>query len=242
MPTRERAVDRGNLRGRQLTLGIGLEIRAARVDRGLPLRVVAQAAGMSPAKLSRLERGLIAKVSVVELARVCAVVGLELSMRAFPAGDAIRDVAQVPMVVAFQALLHPTLRWQVEVPMPGHQDLRAWDGLVSGRGWRYGVEFESGPRDAQALSRRLQAKSRDGDVDGVLLVLRDTLQSRRFLEAASTYLSSSFPVSGRVALEALAQGRDPGGSAVIVLRRAHRRTRPLPASQPSEPLGPRVAS
>jgi transcriptional regulator with XRE-family HTH domain len=236
--SRERAVDRGGLRGRDLTQRIGNEIRNARLDRGLSLRVVSRSAGVSEATLSRIERGLVLSVSVHQLARLCAIVGLELSVRAFPGGEPIRDAAQVSMARVFRPILHPSLRWQTEVPMPDHHDLRAWDGVVGGQRWRYGVEFESAPRDAQAVGRRLQLKARDSGVDGVLLVLGDTEQTRRFLAAASRYLVASFPIAADTALRALREGRDPGGSAIIVLRRAHRRTRGLPEVQESEPREP----
>ena len=229
MATRERAADRGTLRGRRLVTSMGDELRAARLDRGLSLRRVAGAAGFSEAKLSRIERGLALRASVIDLARLGAIVGLELSLRAYPSGEPIRDAAQVGMAEQFRTMMHLSLRWQAEAPMPGQADLRAWDGLVGGERWRYGVEFESAPRDAQAVNRRLQAKMRDSDVDGVLLVLKDTHQTRRFLDGAANYLASTFSVPGDRAIRALREGRDPGGSAIIVLRRAHRSRRDLAA-------------
>ncbi len=227
LANRERAADRGTLRGRRLVVSIGDELRAARRDRGLSLRRVAGAAGFSEAKLSRIERGLVLRVSLIDLARLCAIVGLELSVRAYPSGEPIRDAAQVGMARAFRKLIHPSVRWQSEAPMPGQGDLRAWDGLVGGLDWRYGVEFESAPRDAQAVNRRLQAKVRDSRVDGVLLVLKDTRQTRQFLAGAADYLDVTFPIPGDRAMRALRAGRDPGGSAIILLRRAHRARRDL---------------
>jgi len=98
--------------------------------------------------------------------------------------------------------------------MPG--DLRAWDAVVRGTGWRYGVEAETSPGDGQALSRRLALKARDGGVDGVLLVMPDRRRSREFLKAAES-LRPNFLVSGRRALELLSAGVDPGGSAIILV-------------------------
>lgn len=186
---------------------------------------MAEAAGLSVAQISRVERGLVPGVPVLVLARLSAVLGLELSVRTYPTGEPIRDAAQVLLVQDFRGWLHPVLAWRLEAGMPIAGDLRAWDGLVSGHGWRYGVDAETAPRDAQALVRRLEGKARDSGVDGVLLVLRDTVQSRRFLAAAGEYLAPMFPVAGKVALRALADGRDPGGSAIIVLPR-HRAGHP----------------
>jgi hypothetical protein len=89
--------------------------------------------------------------------------------------------------------------------------------MVRGPGWRYGTEAETHPTDAQALSRRVVLKQRDGQVDGVLLVLPDTRHVRMFLAAAHDVLLPAFPVPGRRAIELLTAGIDPGGSSAIVL-------------------------
>ncbi len=101
--------------------------------------------------------------------------------------------------------------------MPNRGDQRAWDALVSGDGWRYGVEAELNPIDGQALIRRLALKRRDGGVDGVLLLLPDTRQARLFRREFGELLRSDFAVAGSVALRRLAAGLDPGGGAAISL-------------------------
>jgi transcriptional regulator with XRE-family HTH domain len=217
VPTRSRPIDRGTERGRRLRISIGAEIRVARIDRDLTLDAVCSAVGVSASTGSRLERGLLEHVDVMLLARMCAVVGLELSMKAYPGGQPIRDAGQLDILRQFAALLHATLAWDTEVPLPSVGDQRAWDGLVRGSGWRYGVEVESAPRDAQATMRRLALKLRDGQVDGILLVLRDTRQSRIFVREIAEAARSSFPVAGSRALELLGVGADPGGSSIIVL-------------------------
>jgi hypothetical protein len=73
------------------------------------------------------------------------------------------------------------------------------------------------PTDAQALVRRLELKVRDSGVSGVFLVLPRTRHTRSFLGAAADLLVSPFPVPGARAMELLAAGVDPGGSAIIVL-------------------------
>jgi hypothetical protein len=67
--------------------------------------------------------------------------------------------------------------------------------------------------------RRIALKQRDGHVDGVLLVLRDSRQVRLFLREIEGVIGSTFPVPGPRALELLGVGADPGGSAIIVLPR-----------------------
>ncbi len=89
--------------------------------------------------------------------------------------------------------------------------------MIRGHAWRYGVEAELNPLDGQALLRRLALKVRDGNVDGVILLLPETRQSRAFRHEFQTFLAGEFPISARVALMRLAAGREPGGNALIVL-------------------------
>jgi hypothetical protein len=85
------------------------------------------------------------------------------------------------------------------------------------RSFRIGVEAETRPRDAQALQRRLALKRRDGGVDHVLLALAATRGNRAFLREAGRAFAPDFPVTGRDAIAALAAGRDPGGSTIVLL-------------------------
>ena len=215
--TKARQVDIGKARGAELIRRAGQELRQARTDRGLSLAVTGRAAGLSVSQVSRIERGLVGHVPVRDLARLHAVVGLELSLKSYPSGQPIRDVAHVALLDELRKGLHRSLRWTVEVPLPIPGDRRSWDALIRGATWRYGVEAETAPRDAQALARRMQLKQRDGQVDGVLLVLRRTSQTRRFLSAAGELLGSLFPVDGARAHELLRAGVDPGGNAMILL-------------------------
>ena len=217
MATRERRYDRGTERGRELITGLGRELRNARLDRGLSLRVAAGEARLSAPTLSRIERGRAASVSFVTVARLMATVGLELSARAYPGGQPLRDAGHVELLTALRGELHRTLRWAIEVPLPTPGDLRAWDATVTGRGWMYGVEAETGPRDVQALARRIGLKQRDSSVDGVILLLRRGRRSASFLHDARSVLAPNFPQDGRRAVELLRAGADPGGSAIVIL-------------------------
>lgn len=113
--------------------------------------------------------------------------------------------------------LHESLGWALEVPLPSRGDQRAWDALIRGDAWRYGVECELNPIDGQALLRRINLKQRDGLVDGVILVLPDTRQTRQFRREFEGALATQFPVRGSAAASRLGGGLDPGGSAVVVL-------------------------
>ena len=198
---------------------VGSDIKAARVNRGLTLAEVGAAVGVSASTESRLERGVLDHVDLMLLSRTCAVVGLDLSLKTYPGRRADPDAAQLTLLGDFRGLLHPSLGWGTEVPFPAAGDQRAWDALVRGSGWRYGVEAETAPNDGQATLRRLALKRRDGEVDGVLLVLRDTRRTRDFLREIEPVLGGSFPIAGRRALELLGVGADPGGHAIIVVPR-----------------------
>lgn len=217
MATRQRPASVGAARGRSILADLVSEARTARLDRGLSLADVGRAVGVSQPAMTRFEHRLVEDVGIIRMSQILSVVGLELSARAYPGGHPLRDAGHVRLLSRFRAVLHPSLSWATEVPLPAAGDLRAWDGMVRGAGWRYGTEAETHPSDAQALGRRIELKQRDGQVEGVLLVLPETRHVRMFIAAAADVLLPSFPIPGRRALELLRAGIDPGGNSVIVL-------------------------
>ena len=217
MPPRERPTDRGARQARRIRNAIGTELREARVGAGLTQKAAATAIGIAASEVSRIEAGRRATVSVDRLARYCAVVGLELSVRAYPAGSPIRDAAHVRLIGRFRERVSSAgWFWRAEVPVAAHGDQRAWDGQLTGFGLAIATEMETRLHDIQALQRRINLKRRDG-VDRVLLVVADTRANRDAIAAAADVLSAAYPMSARVALAALAAGKDPGGDALIVL-------------------------
>ncbi len=167
--------------------------------------------------MSRIERGLNARVTLFDLARLHAVVGLDLSVRSYPGGQPIRDAAHVALLTDFRSALHRSIGWSTEVPLSTRGDARAWDGFLRTPDWRYGVEAETAPNDSQGLVRRIQLKQRDSHVDGVMLILRPTRQTQALLSAALPTLLNAFPIDGDQAMASLRGGNDPGGSAVIIV-------------------------
>lgn len=217
MGSRERAVDIGAARGRTLTAMILDELRTARLDRGLESQDIARAVGLSPAQYSRLERGRSGSISILQASTMLSAVGLELSVRANPRGEPLRDAGHVALLDRLRKRLHRSLRFVTEVPFPSPDDRRAWDAVIQGPGWRYGVEAETRPRDRQALERRLALKLRDGDVTGMALLLLDSRHNRDFFRAHRGVLIERFPIASRRALELLAAGVYPDGGSVILL-------------------------
>src|SRR5437879_7161721 len=98
MGTRERPADRGRRMGREAMRRLGVDHLLVRVGSGLSLRDVGEASGASHQQLLRFERGILDRVSIAELGAWCAVVGLDLVVRAYPAGDPIRDRAQLALL------------------------------------------------------------------------------------------------------------------------------------------------
>ena len=196
---------------------IGSEIRRARRSRGLSLRVIGQEVGLSAAEVSRIERAIVDGVGLLTLCELCAVVGLDLAARAFPGGSPLRDARHARILTKFHSMISAVLRWAVEVPLPGLGEQRAWDALIRGEHWRFGVECELNPTDGQALIRRIKLKAKDGMVDGLILLMPDTRQTRAFRREFAEELAMLFPIRGSVALERLKLGAHPGGNAVVVI-------------------------
>jgi transcriptional regulator with XRE-family HTH domain len=220
MPVRLRHAEIGAARGRAAVAEVCREARSARLAHGLSQEHVARALRLSRSQYSRIERGLAPRLSIATAARMLAVLGLDLSVRAYPAGNPIRDAGHGALLGRFHGHLSQRLRWQTEVPSARPGDRRAWDAVVTGSDghgrWRIGIEAETRPNDAQALERRVALKERDDDVDAVILVLADTRHNRALVRA-NAGLRDRFPVPGRRALELLAVGARPEGSAIVLL-------------------------
>lgn len=220
MRPRERPVSRGMRLARHDLMAIGPEIRTARVSRGLTIANVAAAVGLSPSQVSRIERVVHPSVTVVQLARVGAVVGLDVRIRAYPGPAATRDTGQLKLMHAFRERLHPDLHMRLEVPVaPGDQ--RAWDAVLShfvdSPGSFVPTEFDSVIVDFQAQLRRMTLKCADAGCERLLWVVAATRRNRTAIRAVRTLVTDTFPVSSRTALRALREARSPDGSSLILL-------------------------
>lgn len=217
MPARERVGDRGARRGERIVRELGEELRRARAASGLSQDAVAHSIGITHTSIARMESGELVRVPLVQLTRALAVVGLELTARAYPTGSPLRDKAHAALLEKLRIRLHPSLRWRTEVPFPNAGDLRAWDAVITGPAIRAGVEAETRPRDGQELERRLALKRRDGGVQRLILLLADTRSNRALVRERSASLAAAFPVGMRDAFAALSAGRLPDGDALLLL-------------------------
>jgi transcriptional regulator with XRE-family HTH domain len=217
MATRERALDDARRRAERLRAELGHDLREVRIGAGLSQAVVARAARLSPAQVSRIERADLPRVALDDLIRLAAVLGLKLSARAYPAGDPIRDSAQHALLERLRSRLHPSLAWRIEVPLPISGDLRAWDGAIRGQEFVVGVEAETRLHDVQAIARRLALKKRDGGIDHMILLVSDTRHNRLALAASRELLRADLPGDTRALLRALSAAEDPGASGIVIL-------------------------
>jgi transcriptional regulator with XRE-family HTH domain len=220
MSTRERPIDRARRIASADRLRIGHEFRVSRTAAGQSLESVAASSGMSASQVGRIERAALPGVSVDQLARVGAAVGLDVRVRAYPGPDPLLDAGQIAVLGRLRARLHPDLGFRAEVPLPIAGDQRAWDAMIDslqGVAPLLPVEAESRLIDGQAQIRRVMLKLRDGGLEHVLVVIADTRGNRNAVAAAASTILADFPVPQRRAMAALADGQHPGGSALVIL-------------------------
>lgn len=164
-------------------LEIGEALTEQRLALGLSQAHVANGAGISRERYSRIERARF-PATIAELDAIAAVLGLELSMRLYPAGPAVRDKAQATKLTAFLSHARPPLRHRVEVALPpidGRYEQRAWDLVLFGHGERTACELEMRLRDIQAVRRRHDLKRRDDPTAHFLMLIADTRSNRRVM-------------------------------------------------------------
>jgi transcriptional regulator with XRE-family HTH domain len=217
MVTRERRLDRARRLTQRALDVVGEELRHARLQAGLTQAELGGAVGLSKSEVSRIELGRARYVPYERLVVIAGALGLDLPLRTFPAGEPIRDAAQLALLARLRVLLPPSLRWRTEVPLNIPGDRRAWDAVIEGRGWRVPVEAETRLRDVQALSRRIALKQRDDQGGIVILLVADTRHNRHVLRLGGPDLVATFPAQGRAALAALSDGRQPSGSGIVLL-------------------------
>ena len=159
---------------------IGEAFLARRLALGLSQEHVARGVGMKRLRYGRIERGQLA-ATVLELDLIAAVLGIELSMRAYESGPPVRDAGQSGKLARFLEKVRPPLRYRVEVGLPsvdGRFEQRAWDAVLFGHGERTACELEMRLRDVQAMRRRHDLKRRDDPTERFLLLIADTRHNR----------------------------------------------------------------
>jgi transcriptional regulator with XRE-family HTH domain len=236
----ESRISRADRRTRWLLDRLGTELRTARQSAGLTLDQVGKAVRLSPSELSRIERGFAPWLDIGVLCRIASVVGLDVSLRLYPAGEPLRDLAHLRLADAFRSLLGSGLVVRAEVPIGDHRDLRAWDLTLADRSSRScGVELETRFVDVQEQLRRLTRKVADGGLGRFLLVVADTRSNRAAIRAAAAFLGTTFAIDDPAAYDALARGEVPPRNALLLVKLPGRSADPR--QDPTEETGLRTA-
>ena len=219
MTSRESPADEAVRKARKRVTTVIGEIRVARIGAGLSQGALGAGASISRSRVSRIEREKELDVPAELLIRMATVVGLDLPLKVFPAGDPTRDAGQRRLIERLRTRLGPVWEWEHEVALPIVCDKRAWDavGTHVATGFLIHVEAETRLEDIQALLRRLALKCRDGAARRLVLVVSDTRNNREVLRAAARELAAAFPVDARHALASLSIGADPGSNVLLVI-------------------------
>ncbi|MEO5965927.1 MAG: helix-turn-helix transcriptional regulator [Candidatus Limnocylindrales bacterium] len=221
-------------RAREVGRAIGRELRTLREDAGLTITSVAAAAGIDRRFLSRIETGDRGS-SLETLATVLAVLGADLSVKAYPTtGPRIRDRIQAAMVEAILRVLHP--RWTASPEVPVWRPARGVVDLV--------VSNTDGPMviasEFQSELRRLEQQVRwhrekelslpsadlwrfvaphdEATVTSRLLVLRSTRAMRDLANAYEATLRAAYPARAADVVEALTGDRPWPGPGIAWMR------------------------
>ena len=184
MANRVRPIDEADYRTTVQLLEIGRELRIARLASGRRLVDVGRAIGASAAQVSRLERGRIRNIGYRQLARGAAVVGLRLSIRAYPGGRRLLDQPQLALLEDLRGRAAGARTWRTEVPMPIPGDLRAADATAEIDGRLVMFELWTRLTDFQAQTRAAQLKRRDLGAERLIIVLRASQANRRAVRLA----------------------------------------------------------
>ena len=190
-------------------------MRDARLTAGVSQAQVARAAGLSQPAVSRVERALHGP-GLEALAVLAAVLGFRLSVKLYPSGSPVRDIAQLRLLERFRERLSADWRWATEVLVGPPGDLRASDVRLAGPG-TIGIDAETRLHDLQALQRRCEAKGRDSGVDRVVLLVAETRHNRRVLREHREALRSTFALDTKAVLGALRVGELPVAGGIVVL-------------------------
>ena len=216
MPAVMRILDEAMRREAKLRRQLGEELRQARFISGLSQRDVAAVLGCCGATISRVERGLVPRLTLRHVTRHAAVIGLILRADVLPAGASIRDAGQLKVINRLEPHVGAPFRWMLEMPI-GPRDLRAFDAGAVQPGCRVAFDVWSRVRDLQAQARASQRKQVDARIDRLILVFGDTWSNRRAVREAGEALRRAFPLTSRQILGALRAGSDPGANGIVFI-------------------------
>jgi transcriptional regulator with XRE-family HTH domain len=216
MRTVERRRDHGSRVALEVRRTIAKELFDARRSAGVSQGLVAKAAGLSQARISRTERVSGPAPQIDELASHCAALGLRLVVKVYPEASSVRDAGHLRLLRRLRQALPEGWVWRSEVPVGGPGDLRAWDAVLDGP-VRIAVDAETRLNDVQELQRRTELKRRDSGIGVVVLLVASTHHNRLVLREHRLALSDTFPLDTPAVMRALRSGQVPTASGIVVL-------------------------
>jgi transcriptional regulator with XRE-family HTH domain len=188
------------------------EFRERRLIQAASQSHVSAAAGLSRTRYGIIERGSTTSLTVDELNRIAAVLGMVPSIRVYPDGVPVRDAGHATKLLHFLGPVRQPVTFRIEVPLPvveGRPERRAWDAVLFRGRERCAIELEMRLRDIQEVRRRTDLKRRDDPSESFLLLVADTRLNRSVL-GEFTMLFADLP---RLRLSqvhaAMAEGRLP---------------------------------
>jgi transcriptional regulator with XRE-family HTH domain len=201
---------------RRMIVDIGRQFRDARLAAGLSQAAVARAARIPRSTLSLIERGMAPRLTLLHGAVIASVLGLDVSIKLYPAGRPVRDAGHLRLLRRFRGQVARSWRWRYEVGTSISGDQRGWDALLVGP-VRIAIEAETHLHDVQALLRRVELKWRDSNVDRVVIVIAATRHNRAVLEMAAEAIDEMLPCPRRKLAAALREGTDPGSNGYLLV-------------------------
>jgi transcriptional regulator with XRE-family HTH domain len=210
-------------RARWLARRIGLEIATARKARGWTQEQLAERTRTSQSAVSRLERGW-PEASIELLTGVCRGVGLDFTLKAFPAdGVVIRDERHAALVGLVVARAHPSFHRSLEVRVgAGPADRRAVDIVLASSVEVWAMEVERDVADLQLELRTDQLKvealaEREARPVRLILALPDTRRLRDMVRRHEAVMRSVLPASSRRVWACLRSGGELGSNGLLWL-------------------------
>ena len=219
MAANDRLLYRARQRARRILADLSAEFRGIRVETAISQQELGRRLGMSADKIWKVEHQRLPSLSIVEACEIGALLGLDVSVRAYPNGVRLRDAGQAPRLMKLLLNVDAPLRYRTDVPLPRREDapeLRAWDAVIYGHDERTSIELESRLMDVQATTRRHNLKRRDDPVDHFLLVVADTKVNRRVLAEFADLLADLPRLRTANVLAALRAGRHPGTGLILL--------------------------
>jgi transcriptional regulator with XRE-family HTH domain len=218
MATRTTRLERADATARTIIDDAIREFDASRRALGLSMADVGAAIGMSRSQVGRLVRHEVPEVTVQQICRLYAAIGLTATLRGYPADDPLRDGGQVKLLDRLRPRVATTVAWHVERGLHGWRDTRAWDVVLDGHGCSDGIEAVTRFGDAQAIQRRAMRKLRDDrSIEHLFLVIAGTHANRAALAATRASMRTDLPLDTRAILQAWSAGRCPGAGGIVVI-------------------------